>query len=85
MAVAYDYAEVAPKVVEALRPAFLHDTIATREGYLGRAHLLVVSSRFNGMTERQKQDLLQDILQAELGSDAEPVTVLVVYGTDELW
>lgn len=83
-AVAYSYTELAPKVEQALRSAFPTDTIETREGYLGRVHALVVSRRLNGMTERQKQDFLLDVLNAELGKEAEGVTVVLGYGTDEL-
>jgi stress-induced morphogen len=75
---------VADGVTQGLRRAFPHDTIDIREGYKGRIHVLVVSDRFNGMTERQKQDLFWEILKEESPEEADAVSVAVIYGTDEL-
>lgn len=47
--------------------------------------MLVVSSMFNGRTERQKQDLFWKILKTEAPEAADDaVSVAIVYGTDEL-
>jgi hypothetical protein len=82
--VAYDYETLASNIKTALRRAFPHDTIETRPGYQGRVHVLVVSSQFNGMTERQKQTLFWDILRHEAAEEAQAVSAAIVYGTDEL-
>jgi stress-induced morphogen len=79
-----DYASAARKVEEGLRRAFPQDTLELREGYRGHVHVLVVSNRFNGKTERQKQDLFWEILRAEAPDTADAVSVAIVYGTDEL-
>ena len=55
-----------------------------RGGYNGRVHLKVVSRRFNGMNERQKQQVIWEILNTRLGADAQAVSLAMVYGTDEL-
>lgn len=83
-AAVYDFETVAGSVREKLRRAFPSDTIETRPGYLGRVHVLVVSSLFNGKTERQKQDLFWEILKTEAPEEADAVSVAIVYGTDEL-
>ena len=80
----FRFEELAPKVVAALRGEFPTDTIDVTEGYQGRAHVLVVSSRFNGMGEHARQDLLWDILKAELAEEAQGVSFAIAYGTDEL-
>lgn len=76
--------KTAQKLLGGLRRAFPQDTISIRPGYKGRLHLLVVSDQFNGMTERQKQDYLWDIIRVEAPDVADDVSVTVIYGTDEL-
>jgi acid stress-induced BolA-like protein IbaG/YrbA len=80
----FDYQAEAERVREALRGAFPQDTIATDEGYNGRVHVKVVSERFNRRSEREKQDLLWEILRDRLGAEAQAVSLALAYGTDEL-
>jgi len=80
----YEFEAIAPRVRDALRRAFPEDTVDVSEGYLGRVHVLVVSSRFNGLTEMQRQNMIWEVLRAELGDEAEAVTLAAVYGTDDL-
>ena len=82
--VAYDYAEEQKRVIAALRPEFPHDTISTEPGYKGRVHLKIVSERFNGMPDRQKNETVRELLREKLGAGEQVVSILVVYGTDEL-
>lgn len=82
--VAYDFGVLAPQVEAALRSEFPRDTMDVSEGYLGRVRIKLVSSRFNGMDEREKQDLVWQILRARLGPEAQAVSYVLVYGTDEL-
>ncbi len=82
--VVFDYQTESRRVKEALRTAFPHDTIATDEGYNGRVHVKVVSERFNRRSEREKQDLIHEILRDTLGADAQVVSLAMAYGTDEL-
>jgi len=80
----YDYQNEASRVTDALRENFPHDTIAAEEGYAGRVHLKVVSERFNGKSERYKQQYIWDLLRNRLGEDAQAVSLALAYGTDEL-
>ena len=80
----FDYNLESQRVVNALRPEFPTDTIDTREGYHGRVHLALVSRRFNGWSEAQKQAFIGDLLRDKLGPDAQAVSLALVYGTDEL-
>ena len=80
----FDYEAVAPQVMEALRRAFPDETLEVSEGYRGRVHVLVVSRRFNGLTEMKRQEMIWEILRAELGEEAEAVTLAALYGTEDL-
>jgi len=82
--VMFDYQTESRRVKEALRTVFPQDTIATDEGYNGRVHVKVVSERFNHRSEREKQDLISEILRDTLGADAQAVSLAIAYGTDEL-
>ena len=76
---------LAPHAKAVLLKALGDETlVVTEEGYLGRVHLKIVSERFNGRGERDKQHLVWEILNAELREDAQAITLVVCYGTDEL-
>ncbi len=81
--ITFDYQTESRRVKEALRAAFPQDTIATDEGYNGRVHVKVVSEQFNRRSEREKQDLIWEILRDKLGSNAQAVSLALAYGTDE--
>lgn len=81
----YNYDAIAPKVISALRSAFpINSTIVTSKGYGGRVHAKVVSEKFNGISECEKQTIIWDALRDELKEDAQAVSLALAYGTDEL-
>jgi len=81
----YDYDQIARKVINALRRFFGENTtIVTSKGYLGRVQVKIVSEHLDGKGEQEKQAFLWDILRAELGPDAQAVSFVLAYGTDEL-
>ena len=79
-----DYDRLKPRIEAALRTEFPRDTIAVEPGYLGRAHVKLVSAKLNGLTEPQKQDMVWTILKNALGEDAQDVAFVIPYGTDEI-
>lgn len=79
-----NYAREAQRVIEALREDVPTDTIDISEGYNGHIHVKLISRRFNGLSETQKQTFIWDLLRSQLGSDAQSVSLALVYGTDEL-
>ena len=80
-----EYSAVASRVRETLnRNLGENSAVETEEGYEGRVRVKVVSSRLNGMKERQKQNYLWEILQSELGELSQRVSFVVGYGMDEL-
>lgn len=80
----FNYDKEAERVVNALRAEFPTDTIDTTEGYNGRIHVKLVSRRFNGMREAEKQAFIWDLLRDKMGPGAQAVSLALVYGTDEL-
>lgn len=82
--VLFDYETESQRVKDIMRTEFPQDTVATDEGYNGRVHLKVVSERFNGRSERAKQDMIWEILRDRLGPEAQAVSLAMAYGTDEL-
>ena len=83
-ATTYDYARLAKSVEEALTNAFPHPYLELTEGYLGRVHVLFISPGLNGLTEHGKQNQVWEVLRAEMGDQAQGVSVVMAYGTDEL-
>jgi stress-induced morphogen len=73
-------------VVEALRKEFPTDTVDVSDGYKENLHVLVVSRKFDGMSERQKQDMLRSLLKAGGLSKPEQdlVSVLLPFSPAEL-
>ena len=80
----FEYDKVASEVETAVRKAFPRAFVDLSEGYLGRVHLVVVSRDFDGLSEKQKQDKLWEVLRAELGSAAQAVSLAMAWGVDEL-
>lgn len=81
----FDYDTASRKVEAALRAAFPTNTvIKTAEGWHGRVHVKIISDVFDGKTEHEKQDYVWDILNTELGPDAQAVTLVLAYGSNEL-
>lgn len=79
------YDEVAPRVQAALRKHLGENTtIDTNRGYQGRVHSTVVSTQFNGLSEKEKQEIVWRALRDELGDGVIDVALVMVYGTDEL-
>lgn len=83
-AIQYDYDTIAEKGRSALKRAFPESVIETEEGYLGRVHVRIVSPAFNGRSEREKQHMVWEVLEAEMGDEARAITLVLAYGMDEL-
>ena len=71
-------------VEAALRAVFPRDTIEFGEGYMGHVHVKIVSAQFNGKSEEDKQTFVWDILRDALGEDAQGVSLVIPYATEEL-
>ena len=83
-AIAYDYSPLADRVRRTLRAKFHVRQLKTSKGYLGRVHVMLVSEALNGLSEERKQKAVWDVLRAELGDQAQGVSLVLPYGTDEV-
>ncbi len=80
-----DYAVVAAQVKKALADAFgPNAAVDTSEATGDRVFVVIASDQFNGLTPRQKQKRVWDVLRKQLGAAATRVSLVTVYGTDEL-
>ena len=81
----FNYAQISAKVREALQRAFGPNTaIRTDEGEAGRIYVRIVSDRFDGLSERVKQDMIWNTLRQELQEDSQAVALVLAFGTDQV-
>ncbi len=62
----------------AFRKVFPNDTVDISDGYQDNIHVLVVSRRFDAMTEKDKQDALWQIIDETDLTDAEKTSISLV-------
>jgi len=87
---AVTYKAVSAAVTAALKAAFGSDALVETEPAPGDAlgkkvFVLVVSSRFNGKSAQQKQNLIWKAIRAALDGRESRVSLAIARGTDELW
>ena len=76
---------VASRAVAALREEFGVDAgIFAEPGYQGRVRIKVVSPNLSGIPHEEQQEVIWRRLRAALGDDAQGISVVIAYGTDEL-
>lgn len=81
----FEYQALAPMVKKALVDAFPNGTfVDVSEGYRGRVDVVVVSEGFSGRSEREKQELVWDVIRRELDAEAQGVGLVVTYETEDL-
>ena len=82
-AATYDYRALSERVRRALRASFHPAKLRMSEGYLGRVHVLLRAEELNGLSEKAKQERVWAVLKQTLGADAQGVSLVLPYGTDE--
>jgi hypothetical protein len=70
--------EIKAILEEAFRKVFPNDTVDISDGYQDNIHVLVVSRRFDAMTEKDKQDALWQIIDETDLTDAEKASISLV-------
>ena len=80
----FDYAAISEKAKAALADEVPNAMVVTEPGFGGRVHVKIVSDALNGMTEREKQACIWEILERRLGADAQAISFVLPYGEDEL-
>jgi len=66
------------KIETLLNAAFPGETVDVSDGHGDNIHVIVVSRKFDGMREKEKQDLLWDAIDKSDLSDAEKVLVSLI-------
>ncbi len=80
-----DFDAMEPRVEQALRKLVGANAVVQIEpGYQGRVRVKLVSPSLNGKSEKEKQSEIWDVLRLELGEEAQFVSFVIAYGTDEL-
>jgi len=70
--------ELKEKIEHALRTRFQGETVDVSDGYGDNVHVIVVSRRFNGLQEKEKQDLLWQELDQSGLTDEEKVKISLI-------
>ena len=73
------------KAEEVLHRHFPNASIELRPGYQGRIHVIIASPAFNGLREEEKQEMVWDVLRADLNEESQSITLVIPYGMDELY
>ena len=82
---AINYAQTSARVRETLQKAFgPNAAIRTDEGNDGHIYVRLVSDRFDGLSERAKQDIIWESLRQELHEEADNVALVLAFGTDQI-
>ncbi len=66
------------------KQTFPDDTVDVSDGYHDNVHVVIVSRRFDGMSERERLDMLWELAQRQLDGNAERISLLLAYSPDEL-
>jgi stress-induced morphogen len=84
-ATAYDYKEMSARAHAILGKAFgPNAAIRTDEGEGGTVFVRIVSDKFDGLTEKEKQDAIWDLLRGELKEEAQAIALVLAFGTDQV-
>jgi hypothetical protein len=78
--------ELVRAIVDAFRREFPTDTIDVSDGYKDNIHVLVVSRKFDSMSERRKQDMMSTLLKSAdvTQEEMELITVLMALSPGEI-
>jgi hypothetical protein len=85
MAAVSNYQEVSQRVTDALRDTFGPNVaVHTEEGEHGGIFVKIVSDKFDGLSERVKQEKIWQVLREKLGFDIDSVALVLAVGMDQL-
>ena len=79
--------QIKKKIEDLLRKEFNENsTVDVSDGYQDNIHIIVVSSKFSGKSENEKQDMLWDLIEASDLSDFEKnkISLIIPYSPGEL-
>lgn len=71
--------QVKQVLYKAFRAEFPQDTVDIADGYQDNIHVMVVSRRFDSLTERQRMDLMWTLVDATHLTDKEKRLISLLY------
>lgn len=83
--ISFDYAQISASVRETLQREFgPNAAIRTDEGDQGQVYVRIVSDRFDGLSDRTKQDIIWEALRQNLKEESQAVALVLAFGTDQI-
>lgn len=78
--------ELKTKIEQILQQAFPGETVDVSGGYQENVHIVVVSRKFTGLSEKEKQEMLWGVIDNSDLADAEKLSIslLVPYSPRDL-
>lgn len=78
--------ELKTKIEQILQQAFPGETVDVSDGYQENVHIVVVSRKFTGLSEKEKQEMLWGVIDNSDLADAEKLSIslLVPYSPRDL-
>lgn len=78
--------ELKTKIEQILQQAFPGETVDVSDGYQENVHIVVVSRKFTGLSEKEKQEMLWGVIDNSDLADAEKLSIslLVPYSPGDL-
>ena len=81
----FDYTQISASVREILQREFgPNAAIRTDAGSSGDVYVRIVSDRFDGLSDRTKQDMIWEALHQNLKKDSQAVALVLAFGTDQI-
>ena len=81
----FDYQDMSARTRAILNQAFgPNAAIRTDPGEGGTVFVRIVSDKFDGRSESEKQSAIWDKLRSELKEDAQAVALVLAFGTDQV-
>lgn len=74
-----DREKIKQELLRAFRQEFREDTVDISDGYGDNIHVMVVSRRFDELTDRQRQDWMWQIVDSTSLNDAEKGLISLLY------
>ena len=82
----FDYEIMSKRTATVLRNAFGPNAAVRTDpgGESGKVFVRIVSDKFDGRSETQKQKAIWDTLKKEMKEDAQAVALVLAFGTDQV-
>jgi stress-induced morphogen len=82
----FDYKKMSKRTIDVLRSAFGPNAAVRTDpgGESGKVFVRIVSDKFDGRSETEKQQVIWDTLKKEMKEDSQAVALVLAFGTDQV-